>query len=62
MTNRQGKRFTCEKCGSQVLIIKAGEGSVGCCDKEMTMDQHRGLPPADLIVKLQSDMKGDQNS
>jgi hypothetical protein len=47
MPNPLGKRFVCEICKSEVLITKAGEGNLECCDKEMTMQQPRPLPSSD---------------
>lgn len=47
MPNQLGKRFVCEKCGAQVLVTKAGEGSFVCCDKEMIIQQPRPLPSSD---------------
>ena len=45
--NQLGKRFRCEVCGTEVLCTKAGEGSVICCDKEMTVQEPRPLPSSD---------------
>ena len=42
-----GKRFICDKCGSQVLVTKAGDGAVGCCDQEMTPVEPRPMPSSD---------------
>lgn len=47
MANQLGKRFQCEKCGSEVLCIKAGEGAVECCDGAMELLQPKVLPSAD---------------
>ncbi len=47
MPNQLGKRFQCESCGSEVLCIKAGEGSVHCCGKAMELMQPKVLPSAD---------------
>jgi len=36
MANVLGKRYMCEKCGTEVLCNKAGPGSgLECCDVEM---------------------------
>jgi len=45
--NQLGKRFVCEVCGTQVLCTKSGEGTVVCCNKEMTLQQPRPLPSSD---------------
>ncbi|MBE0415049.1 MAG: hypothetical protein IBX36_00705 [Dehalococcoidia bacterium] len=47
MPNQLGKRFKCEVCGTEVLCVKAGEGSVVCCDKEMVLQKPRPLPSSD---------------
>ena len=47
MANQLGKRFRCEACGSEVLCVKAGEGTIICCDQEMTLQQPRPLPSSD---------------
>lgn len=47
MANQLGKRFVCDKCGTQVLVTKAGEGEVVCCEQAMTMQQPRPLPSSD---------------
>ncbi len=35
MANQMGKRYTCTKCGSEVIVTKAGEGVLTCCGQEM---------------------------
>tara|TARA_Y100000588_G_scaffold381566_2_gene467453 strand:- start:158 stop:367 length:210 start_codon:yes stop_codon:yes gene_type:complete len=35
MANDMGKRYTCGNCGSQVIVTKAGDGGLICCDKPM---------------------------
>ncbi len=47
MSNQLGKRFKCEKCGTEVLCTKEGKGSITCCGKEMVMQQPRPLPSSD---------------
>jgi desulfoferrodoxin-like iron-binding protein len=47
MANQLGKRFKCEACGTEVLCTKAGDGTVTCCGKEMTLQQPRPLPSSD---------------
>ncbi len=45
--NQLGKRFRCEVCGTEALCTKAGEGTVVCCEKEMTVQEPRPLPSSD---------------
>jgi len=45
--NQLGKRYRCEKCGTEVLCTKAGEGVAMCCDQEMTAQEPRPLPSSD---------------
>ena len=33
--NQTGTRVQCQKCGSQALISKGGEGTVKCCGEPM---------------------------
>ncbi|TEU00609.1 MAG: hypothetical protein E3J29_01755 [Dehalococcoidia bacterium] len=47
VANQLGKRFQCESCGTEVLCIKASEGSVVCCGKPMELMQPKVLPSAD---------------
>ncbi len=47
VANQLGKRFTCEKCGSEVLCIKPGDGAVECCGVPMELMQPKVLPSAD---------------
>jgi desulfoferrodoxin-like iron-binding protein len=47
MANQLGKRFQCEKCGTEVLCIKPGDGEVVCCGVPMTLMQPKVLPSAD---------------
>ncbi len=47
MSNQLGKRYQCEKCGSEVLCIKAGEGEAVCCGVPMQVMQPKVLPSAD---------------
>jgi desulfoferrodoxin-like iron-binding protein len=35
MTNQLGKMYICSKCGSQVIVTKAGSGTLKCCGQEM---------------------------
>ncbi len=47
MPNQLGKRFQCEKCGTEVLCIKPGDGAVECCGVPMQLQQPKVLPSAD---------------
>jgi desulfoferrodoxin-like iron-binding protein len=42
-----GKRYKCEVCGTEMLCTKAGEGTLICCDKEMTLQEPKPLPSSD---------------
>ena len=35
MASQTGKRYVCAKCGTEMLVTKAGEGTLMCCDEEM---------------------------
>jgi len=35
MANQVGKRYICQKCGSEFIVTKAGEGTITCCDQPM---------------------------
>ncbi|HZT05606.1 MAG TPA: hypothetical protein VFC51_01120 [Chloroflexota bacterium] len=41
MPTQTGKRYVCGTCGSEMLVTKAGEGSLMCCGQPMQM---RGAP------------------
>jgi hypothetical protein len=47
MANEFGKRYQCEKCGTEVLCTKPGEGKVWCCDQEMALQKPKALPSSD---------------
>jgi desulfoferrodoxin-like iron-binding protein len=47
MANQLGKRFTCEKCGAQVLVTKAGAGEISCCGQAMKQVEAKKLPSSD---------------
>ncbi|MGH7001142.1 MAG: hypothetical protein ACREEA_06515 [Stellaceae bacterium] len=32
MANQLGKVYICGKCGSQVIVTKAGTGTIKCCE------------------------------
>ena len=35
MANQTGKRYFCEKCGSEFIVTKGGDGAVNCCSQPM---------------------------
>jgi desulfoferrodoxin-like iron-binding protein len=35
MANEIGKRYVCGKCGAEVIVTKAGNGAVVCCNTPM---------------------------
>ena len=35
MANQMGKRYTCSKCGAEVIVTKTGGGALTCCGQEM---------------------------
>ncbi|HSF30562.1 MAG TPA: desulfoferrodoxin FeS4 iron-binding domain-containing protein [Candidatus Tectomicrobia bacterium] len=37
MANQMGKRYTCSKCGAEVIVTKAGGGVLVCCGQDMVM-------------------------
>jgi desulfoferrodoxin-like iron-binding protein len=37
MANQMGKRYMCPKCGVEVIITKAGDGTLVCCSQDMVM-------------------------
>ena len=47
MPNQLGKRFRCDVCGTEVLCVKAGEGTVQCDGQDMELQQPRPLPSSD---------------
>jgi len=42
-----GKRYRCEKCSTEILCTKVGEGNPVCCDKEMQVQEPKPLPSSD---------------
>ncbi|MBN2317600.1 MAG: desulforedoxin [Acidobacteria bacterium] len=42
-----GKRYKCEKCGTEVLCTRAGEGTFTCCGEEMKLQEPKPLPSSD---------------
>ena len=35
MANETGKRYVCATCGSEMLVTRAGDGVLSCCDQPM---------------------------
>ncbi|TAK34534.1 MAG: desulfoferrodoxin [Chloroflexota bacterium] len=35
MAIQTGKRYVCAKCGSEIIVTKAGVGALKCCSEEM---------------------------
>jgi len=35
LANEMGKRYMCEKCGSEFIVTKAGDGELTCCGQPM---------------------------
>ena len=42
-----GKRYFCEKCGTEVLCSKAGTGILECCGELMKLKEAKPLPSSD---------------
>ena len=47
MANLLGKRFKCSVCNTEVLCVKAGDGTISCCGKDMVLQEARPLPSSD---------------
>ncbi len=47
MANQLGKRYQCEKCGTEVLCNKAGTGELECCEGQMKIKEAKPLPTSD---------------
>jgi hypothetical protein len=47
MANQLGKRYLCDKCGTEVLCNKPGTGAIECCDAEMKIKEAKALPSSD---------------
>ncbi len=47
MSNKIGKRYTCEKCASEVICVKKGDGEFSCHGTPMTMVSAKPLPSSD---------------
>lgn len=47
MPSQLGKRYQCEKCGTEALSTKAGAGQLTCCDQPMKLQEARPIPSSD---------------
>jgi len=47
VANQLGKRYRCQKCGTEALCTKAGDGQVTCCGQEMEVQEARPIPSSD---------------
>jgi ribosomal protein S27E len=45
--NHVGKRLSCEDCGAEVIVVKAGEGEIRCDGKPMSEAAVRQIASAD---------------
>jgi desulfoferrodoxin-like iron-binding protein len=52
VSNQVGKRYFCERCGSEMLVTRAGEGLLTCCGEPM---QLRGAPASAPQAREASD-------
>jgi desulfoferrodoxin-like iron-binding protein len=39
MAGQVGKRYVCKKCGAEVIITRAGNGTIMCCGQPMELKQ-----------------------
>ncbi|MSQ15321.1 MAG: desulfoferrodoxin [Dehalococcoidia bacterium] len=37
MANQVGKRYSCGKCNSELIVTKAGAGGLNCCGQPMQL-------------------------
>jgi len=37
MANQVGKRYRCEKCGTELIVTRPGDGQVKCCGQPMVL-------------------------
>ena len=47
MPNVLGKRYECSECDAQILVTKAGDGSLECHGQPMTILAPKPLPSSD---------------
>ena len=46
MANQTGKRMVCLVCGSEMLVTRAGSGTLECCGQPMQIKSASGAAPA----------------
>ena len=39
LANQVGKRYQCTKCGTEMIVTKAGDGEIACCGQPMQQKQ-----------------------
>ena len=39
MTSQKGELYVCEICGAEVEVERGGDGTLFCCDQEMTIKE-----------------------
>ncbi|MFC1949247.1 desulforedoxin [Chloroflexota bacterium] len=47
MASQLGKRYRCKVCGTEILCVKSGEGTIACCGEEMEVQEPRAIPSSD---------------
>jgi desulfoferrodoxin-like iron-binding protein len=47
VASQLGKRYRCQVCGTEVLCVKTGEGTIVCCGQEMVVQEPRTIPSSD---------------
>jgi hypothetical protein len=47
MTNLLGKRYACDECDAQLMVVKAGDGTLTCHGKPMSEVAAKQLPSSD---------------
>ncbi len=47
MASQLGKRYRCQVCGTEVLCVKSGPGSVTCCGQEVKVQEPKLIPSSD---------------
>jgi hypothetical protein len=47
MTNLLGKRYACDACDAQLMVVKTGDGTLTCHGKPMSEVAAKQLPSSD---------------
>ena len=55
--DNKGEQYLCNVCGNEVMVIKAGGGTLACCDKEM---QLINIEEYESIARDLPDIEGGQ--